>query len=871
MQLRLLQIHSFLALRELQVQLDTSPLIFIEGENDQGKTSFCQAICFALFGEIVVETPEHPSQWIHWESSEASVSLTWEHHQKEYRVERLLKRSGEHYFRFFESDEECFATLAFAEKQKAMNAKLGWNFSQFTTCLFWPQKTKSSTVQKPLALFQTLSQLDLLEKQLDKLTQQINHEKQAQKAIQEEQQLLRYLLESVKTYEESLRAHPIEDTQDEVAFAYKKTEFMQRLEQFQKEIWLQQNVETYLNLLRSVFKKHLQKKIFSLAAQVEEYLEESRIREKEQYRQNQISLARKKSEWKERLIIDCKIHEFRRYLELFLKQTQHQLDDQLVRNVNTSPEDLCLSTSRVAQLTYVQNEEELVLRDNKIRNFMFYSVLVILMLTTPVFFYLKSLENQYYRHQLKVQATGGFLILLILILIWYFSQKLKNNQTLANFNVFKVRLQQEIAHLDTDYSILSKYFYGPISQIELEKLPSSELRHFFKELLFQSESQNLDWFRPDRNVSTAELNSTRLPKEWDFQENTSLKKIEQEIEQLEETLQHQEKRLEQLRLKETVVAKIPFDYEENFVSRSFTSEELEETLEFLQKENVYLEFLNTLTTPSEAWAKQWDITLMAMEPQTIGFSPFALNSLDENSFAIYETQVAFEKEILRRKQLLLKLFSSFSAIGEQLLQEIYTLQELSLLEATKSIETSLEQEKYRVLQKLLQMKEQWHHSLETLSARFEQGTRQIRIQEVLHSLWQETRASVRQKMLPAIEKMASSYLPFWTQGAFGRVCFSPTHEVLVFSAQKNDFISFEQLGPGRQQFILLALYFAFAQGFNTYKQEETSFLLLDSPDLALDTSATQEFWASLQEISSQFSQIIITTSKAPSAEKIRLG
>ncbi|MEK7486194.1 MAG: hypothetical protein AABZ60_17865, partial [Planctomycetota bacterium] len=750
-----------------------------------------------------------------------------------------------------------------AEKQKSFQAEFALDPQSFIFHFFFSPLNSADFFQNPFTLFRSISQMDDLRLKRDHLMQQIQKLSLKFQESQEELSLAQSILKNlvIPQVDDSVLSLEQEERKLYENLTQQKMERLQGVEQLEQWEYLKTYLGEYDEHFRQLLKIQLTQKISLLAASFEDFLENQRIAFKERLLQQQKQYEIKKEEWKETLFEMTKIQEFRNAVQCRLQEVQKYLDDRLVRNSKTPREELCLSLSRVAQLTYIQNEVEDVLRDNKIRNFMFYSISLILMLTVPVFFYLKSLQSTYYRDQLKVQTFGGFIVFLILILMWYFSQKLKNNEVLRNYNKFKIRLQEELKEVEQEANCLQKFLYGPISQIELASCVTPELKQIFQQLLFLAQEGRIRFLETIQNrLPIPELNATHLPALWDRFDFSRIKLVEEEMDQLREKTQETESRLFTLRTLEKLLQEISFDYPDQFPSRSYSLENILEPFQEIQNLYSQIRYLEQFPPPSPAPLSKIREIIAALCKNHL---PLFQEQPHSDQWEELEFWLKQQKE-----QLFAQIPSSREALEEQVEQIEKQIQETTRQLLQIQAKRTLHEERNQVAQRLLHESKKWEEKKEQLVQQIPQLAHQLKVQETLAELWKETLEQMESKLVPSLEKTASLYLPLWTHGVLGRLQQTDSGTILIFCQEKNDFVPLDQLGSGLQQLAQIALYCSMLILFSgSSSSENKPFLVLDAPDSPLDTETAQKLLRSLESLHPHFDQILITTRKAPGETK----
>ena len=81
---------------ELSIDLAEHGLIAISGQNESGKSSIGETVCFALFGRTFSVSPEGIHKVVRWGENQCSVTLEFSVEDDHYVLSRFLDRDGNH-------------------------------------------------------------------------------------------------------------------------------------------------------------------------------------------------------------------------------------------------------------------------------------------------------------------------------------------------------------------------------------------------------------------------------------------------------------------------------------------------------------------------------------------------------------------------------------------------------------------------------------------------------------------------------------------------------------------------------------------------------------------------------------------------------
>lgn len=80
----------------LSIDLAEQGLIAISGQNESGKSSIGETVCFALFGRTFSLSPDHTREIIRWGENHCDVLLEFSVEDRRYLLSRFLDRDGNH-------------------------------------------------------------------------------------------------------------------------------------------------------------------------------------------------------------------------------------------------------------------------------------------------------------------------------------------------------------------------------------------------------------------------------------------------------------------------------------------------------------------------------------------------------------------------------------------------------------------------------------------------------------------------------------------------------------------------------------------------------------------------------------------------------
>jgi DNA repair exonuclease SbcCD ATPase subunit len=159
------------------------------------------------------------------------------------------------------------------------------------------------------------------------------------------------------------------------------------------------------------------------------------------------------------------------------------------------------------------------------------------------------------------------------------------------------------------------------------------------------------------------------------------------------------------------------------------------------------------------------------------------------------------------------------------------------------------------------------HTLRELRARLELSRESMRVRistwelsiELIEGACKEItfdfNRSVRQGM--------ARVLPSLTEGRYQYLRIDDELKVRVFSSEKQDFVSFEEISGGTQRQIALATRLALSEALVRNAVHDTQFLFLDEPFAFFDAQRTKNSMLALPKVSDDLTQIWIAAQEAP--------
>ncbi|MGB0846261.1 MAG: ATP-binding protein [Thiolinea sp.] len=136
-----LQAENFRKYQNLHLEnLPTKGLIAVNGNNESGKSSIGDAICFALFGRTDKLTGERIGKLVRWGEESVKITLAFSHKNKQYRLTRMADISGVQTASLWSVDEGRTLADSTEEVAETVRQILGYGYPAFIRTFYWSQK-----------------------------------------------------------------------------------------------------------------------------------------------------------------------------------------------------------------------------------------------------------------------------------------------------------------------------------------------------------------------------------------------------------------------------------------------------------------------------------------------------------------------------------------------------------------------------------------------------------------------------------------------------------------------------------------------------------------------------------------------------------
>ncbi len=133
--------QNVLKYRELSIDLAAQGLIAISGQNESGKSSIGETVCFALFGRTFSITPDDIAKVVRWGENHCAVTLEFSVEDRRYALSRFLDSDGNHSAKLVLADDpEAPLARGVQQVSEALFAILGFAYDEFVESFYLAQR-----------------------------------------------------------------------------------------------------------------------------------------------------------------------------------------------------------------------------------------------------------------------------------------------------------------------------------------------------------------------------------------------------------------------------------------------------------------------------------------------------------------------------------------------------------------------------------------------------------------------------------------------------------------------------------------------------------------------------------------------------------
>ena len=126
--------------KQLSMALPEEGLIAISGQNESGKSSIGEAVCFALFGRTFSIGPDDLHKVVRWGENHCSATLEFKVGAQAYVLSRFLDRDGNHSAKLMRAGKEEPVARGIGQVDEALSELLGFEYEQFVESFYLAQR-----------------------------------------------------------------------------------------------------------------------------------------------------------------------------------------------------------------------------------------------------------------------------------------------------------------------------------------------------------------------------------------------------------------------------------------------------------------------------------------------------------------------------------------------------------------------------------------------------------------------------------------------------------------------------------------------------------------------------------------------------------
>ncbi len=165
--------------------LPDSGLIGISGENESGKSSVGETICFALFGRSFSLGPDEGKQMLRWGAASASVRLRFLVRDEPYEIARFLDSDGNHSAKLSRVDGDKPIATGIDRVDQALTDLVGFDFDEYIDAFYLAQREIHAPDAGSKAV-KKMAGLAALEQVGDEIAREVREENQASAGLNKE-------------------------------------------------------------------------------------------------------------------------------------------------------------------------------------------------------------------------------------------------------------------------------------------------------------------------------------------------------------------------------------------------------------------------------------------------------------------------------------------------------------------------------------------------------------------------------------------------------------------------------------------------------------------------------------------------------------
>jgi exonuclease SbcC len=163
--------ENVLKYRSLSIDLAEKGLIAISGQNESGKSTIGETVCFALFGRTFSIPPEEITKVVRWGENHCNVTLAFAVEDRGYVLSRFLDRDGNHSAKLaFENMPDEPLARGVGQVSDTLFDILGFEYAEFVESFYLAQReiTTPHPHSQAIKIMAGIAPLEVVSRQLDR-------------------------------------------------------------------------------------------------------------------------------------------------------------------------------------------------------------------------------------------------------------------------------------------------------------------------------------------------------------------------------------------------------------------------------------------------------------------------------------------------------------------------------------------------------------------------------------------------------------------------------------------------------------------------------------------------------------------------------
>jgi len=199
-----LEANNVLKYQKLVLKLPQKGLIAISGQNESGKSSIGEAVCFALFGRTFSVGSDDLQKVVRWGENHCVVTLDFRVGDQAYTLSRFLDRDGNHSAKLSHFGEEEPIARGVSQVSDVLIGLLGFEYEQFVESFYLAQR-EITTPHPHSQAVKIMAGVAPLEKVADEIEDEIGEREDLLEEVEVECDALREELEDLGVQEGHLQ------------------------------------------------------------------------------------------------------------------------------------------------------------------------------------------------------------------------------------------------------------------------------------------------------------------------------------------------------------------------------------------------------------------------------------------------------------------------------------------------------------------------------------------------------------------------------------------------------------------------------------------------------------------------------------------